>query len=114
MSLHVDVHVTMQGLTFDRSPYSTFLIQLFAALAELESNHASERIRAGLQAARDKGTKPGRKVDDRKRSKVQRWTNAGVSVTVQAKRLGCTPQAVYALLKRSGIEATPRRIRKAS
>ena len=51
MQLKVRIVVTTQGLTFDDSPYSIFLIQLFAALAELESNHCSERIKAGLSVA---------------------------------------------------------------
>jgi len=55
MQLKIRIVVTTQGLTFDDSPYSIFLIQLFAALAELESNHASERIKAGLSVARAKG-----------------------------------------------------------
>ena len=38
MTLKIRIVVTTQGLTFDQSPYSIFLIQLFAALAELETN----------------------------------------------------------------------------
>ncbi len=44
---HVDLVCINQGLTFDRSAMSTFMLQVFAAWAELESSIKSERIRAG-------------------------------------------------------------------
>jgi DNA invertase Pin-like site-specific DNA recombinase len=100
LTLNIKVVVTTQGLTFDKSPYATFLIQLFAALAELESNHASERIKAGLSVAKAKGTKLGRKPDERKRSKIKKWTELGVSVQTQSERLGVSRAAIYALRER--------------
>ena len=100
MTLNVKIVVTTQGLTFDQSPYSTFLIQLFAALAELESNHASERIRAGLAVARAKGTKLARKVDEKKRAKLAKRAKAKIPVSEQARRLGVSRAAVYGMLKR--------------
>ena len=100
MTLNVKIVVTTQGLTFDQSPYSIFLIQLFAALAELESNHASERIRAGLQVARAKGTKLGRPLDQKRRAKLIRWGKAKVPVKEQEKRLGVSQATVYAMRSR--------------
>ena len=100
LTLNIKVVVTTQGLTFDKSPYATFLIQLFAALAELESNHASERIKSGLAVAKAKGVKLGRKCDERKRLKIAKWSRLKVSVATQAARLGVSRSAVYALRDR--------------
>lgn len=88
LTLNVKIIVTTQGPTFDQSPYSTFLIQLFACLAELESSHASERIRAGLKVAKAKGKELGRPIDVKKRAKLARWDKARIPVKEQAKRLG--------------------------
>jgi len=100
MTLKIRIVVTTQGLTFDQSPYSIFLIQLFAALAELESNHASERIKAGLSVAKAKGKKLGRPLDQKKRAKLLKWNKARVPVKIQAKRLGVTKASVYAMRAR--------------
>ena len=100
MTLKIRIVVTTQGLTFDQSPYSIFLIQLFAALAELESNHASERIKAGLSVAKAKGTKLGRPLDQKKRAKLSRWNAAKVPVKEQAKRLKISLASVYAMRSR--------------
>ena len=92
--------VTTQRLTFDDSPYSIFLIQLFAALAELESKHCSERIRAGLSVARAKGKTLGRPVNQKQRAKLLRWQQAKLPVKEQARRLGISQAAVYAMRNR--------------
>ena len=105
MQLKVRIVVTTQGLTFDDSPYSIFLIQLFAALAELESNHCSERIKAGLSVARAKGKTLGRPVNQKQRAKLLRWQDAKLPVKVQAKRLGISQAAVYAMHERMSAPA---------
>lgn len=100
MEQGIRIDITTQGLSFDQSPFSTFLIQLFASLAELESNHASERIRAGLAVAKSKGKRLGRKPNDKRRSQIQRWRSKGMKVAVIAERLGKSRQAVYSMLSR--------------
>ena len=103
MTLKIRIVITTQGLTFDDSPYSIFLIQLFAALAELESNHASERIKAGLSVAKAKGTKLGRPLDEKKREKLLGWSRAKLPVKTQAKRLKISLASVYAMRARMNI-----------
>lgn len=100
MTLNVEIIVTTQGLKFDNSAYSNFVAQMLAALAELESNHASERIKAGLTVAREKGKTLGRPIDNSKRNKLIKWQKQGLPVSEQAKRLNVTVQAVYQLRKR--------------
>ena len=92
--------VTTQALTFDQSLCSIFLIQLLAALAELESNHASERIKAGLSAARTKGTKLGRPLDQKKRARLLKWNKAEIPVKEHARRLRKSLAAVAAMHNR--------------
>ncbi len=87
-------------MTFYLTPYSIFLIQLFAALAELESNHCSERIKAGLFVARAKGKTLERPVNQKQRAKLLRWQRAKLAVKEQAKRLGISQAAVYAMVHR--------------
>lgn len=102
MELGVRIDVITQGITFDNSPYSKFLIGLFSILSQMESDHASERIRAGLQVARAKGTKLGRPVNKKQRAKLLRWQQAKLPVKEQAKRLGISLASVYAMHSRMG------------
>lgn len=90
--------ITLGLMTVQPFPSS---VQVFAALSELESNHASERIRAGLQVAKAKGKTLGRPVNDHRRAKLARWDRANVPVKDQAKRLGVSLAAVYAMRKRA-------------
>ena len=100
MELGVRIDVITQGITFDDSPYSKFLIGLFSILSQMESDHASERIRSGLAVAKAKGTKLGRPVKQKQRAKLLRWQKARLPVQEQAKRLGVSLASVYAMQKR--------------
>lgn len=94
----VTLTVTNQGLTFDRGAMSQFMPAVFAALAQLESDIRSERVKAGLQTRRDKGLTIGRQRDSAKRSKVAILRKQGTSVQDIARTLGVTRQSVYRLL----------------
>jgi DNA invertase Pin-like site-specific DNA recombinase len=85
-----------QGLTFDRSAMSQFMLHVFAALAELESSIKSERIKAGL-AASDK--RPGRPRNLEKRNEIKRLRSKGKTITEIAAAMKMTPQGVYYLLR---------------
>jgi DNA invertase Pin-like site-specific DNA recombinase len=98
----VKLSVISQGIEFDDSPMSNFLIQIFSAVAELESSFISERVKAGLEVARERGQRLGAKTKDRQRAKIRKWTQNGVPVGEQAKRLGVSRQAVYSIRKRMG------------
>jgi DNA invertase Pin-like site-specific DNA recombinase len=71
-----------QGLTFDRSAMSSFMLAVFAALAELESSIKSERIKAGMQAS---SKRPGPARDKAKRTKVRKMRRQGLTVTGQVR-----------------------------
>lgn len=96
----IRISVVSQGIEFDDSPMSNFLIQIFSAVAELESNFIAERIKAGLEVAKQNGVRLGRKTKDRQRKKIERWTKQGLTVAEQAKRLGVTRQSIYKMKQR--------------
>lgn len=54
-SLGVTVICVTQNLTFDNSAMGKFMLPIFAAVAELESDHISERVKAGQKVARANG-----------------------------------------------------------
>lgn len=96
----VKVSVVSQGIEFDDTPMSNFLIQLFAAIAELESSFVSDRVKIGLEFARSKGIVLGRKPKVKTREKIARWTKKGMPVAEQAKRLGVSRQSIYRMKER--------------
>ena len=52
----------INDVTFDTtSPMGKFILTLISAIAQLESDFASQRTKAGLAAARKRGNMPGRK-----------------------------------------------------
>ena len=103
----VKIVITSTGMTFDSDDaMSTFLMQLFSALAELESSTTSERIRAGLEHAKSKGVKLGRKPNERKRQRIQKWMEQGVPISTIATRLSITRQSVHATIRRMRKDST--------
>lgn len=101
MKRKVRVVVTSTGLCFNGSDaMSTFLVQLFSSLAELESSLTSERIRAGLTAARARGSLLGKPVNQRLRNRVKKLRGKGLSIIEIGKKIGRSKQAVSQLLKR--------------
>ena len=93
--------VTSQNLVIDgNSAFNEFLVGLFGLLGRLESDLTSERIRAGLVVARDKGKKLGGRPHKKKRNKVLRLRKQGMTVMQIAKETGRSKQSVYQLIKR--------------
>ncbi len=61
------------------SPMSRFLLHLFAAFAEMEREIIGERVRAGVRAAKAKGTRMGRPQRVFRRAEAQRLRAQGKS-----------------------------------
>jgi putative DNA-invertase from lambdoid prophage Rac len=61
------------------SPMSKFLLHLFAAFAEMERGIIRERVRAGVRAAKAKGTRLGRPQRVFRRAEAQRLREQGLS-----------------------------------
>lgn len=92
-----------QGLTFDRSAMSTFMLQVFAALAELDSNIKSERIKNGLALARERGVRLGARPNQKRRQQARILRESGLTYQQVADKLNTSIQNAYYLVKK-GIE----------
>lgn len=96
LSHKTTIIVTSNNFVIDgHSPFNDFLIGLFGLLGRLESDITGERIRAGLDVARSKGIKLGRKPKTTARNRIERWSAKGMPVAEQAKRLKVTRQSIY-------------------
>jgi DNA invertase Pin-like site-specific DNA recombinase len=82
-------------------PEGRVILTTLSMVAEMELTFIKERQRAGIEAAKAKGTYKGRKksID---RDAVQRLRQEGVGATEIARRLGIGRASVYKVLKSSG------------
>jgi len=87
----------LQGIDFNGS-MGKFLATLFLSIAELERDTIVARVTEGLQAAKARGVKLGRKPDLEKRAEIKRLKESGLGVTQIAHQLGITRQSVYRML----------------
>ena len=86
------------------------IFHLFGALAEFESNLNSERTRAGLEAARARGRRGGRKPKMSKadaRKAVAMLRDPQITKTETAKHFGVTRVTLNAALRRWGYPLNP-------
>ena len=74
--------------TGTESPMSRFLLHLFAAFAEMEREIIRERVRAGVNNAKAKGTRLGRPKRVFRRDEALRLRNEGASWRAIAQALG--------------------------
>ena len=86
------------------------IFHLFGALAEFESNLNSERTKAGLQAARARGRRGGRKpklskADVRKAAAMLK--DPQITKTEAARHFGVTRVTLNEALKREGYPLNP-------
>ena len=87
-----------QGLTFDESATSQFMLAVFGALASVESDIKSERIKARLEVAKANGSRLGRPRDKAKPERVRNLRPKGWSVQRIAATIRLTKAGVYYLL----------------
>lgn len=76
------------------SPMGKCLFSILSAIAELERSIIRERVVAGIQRAKAKGTRFGRplKID---RAKIRELLKTGLSMAAVAKKVGCSAGAVH-------------------
>jgi len=87
------------------SPGGTLVFHIFGALAEFERNLIRERTRAGLEAARVRGRKGGRrhKLDARKRAlAVELYRGRKHTVVEICEMVGITKPTLYAYIREAG------------
>lgn len=80
-----------------------FFFHVMAALAEMERDLIRERTQAGLEAARARGRKGGRKIkmDESKVRSARRLLESGMSSVEVAKNLGVSRATLYRRLQQA-------------
>ena len=87
------------------SPGGKLVFHIFGALAEFERNLIRERTKAGLEAARARGRKGGRrkKLDERKRAlAVDLYRQKKHSIEEICRTVGISKPTLYAYVRESG------------
>ena len=88
------------------SPGGTLIFHIFGALAEFERNLIRERTRAGLEAARARGRRGGRrhKLDARKRAMaVELYRGKRHTVVEICGMVGISKPTLYAYVRAAGV-----------
>ena len=88
------------------SPGGTLVFHIFGALAEFERNLIRERTKAGLEAARARGRKGGRrhKLDTRKRAlAVELYRGKKHTVDEICGMVGISKPTLYAYVRAAGV-----------
>jgi DNA invertase Pin-like site-specific DNA recombinase len=99
---------TLTGFAIDTTtPHGLFVFQMFGALAEYERALITERINAGIAAARARGRKGGRrpKLSLEQQQHAAQMAHGGMPITAIAQTLGCSRHTVYKALKPAGVDA---------
>jgi DNA invertase Pin-like site-specific DNA recombinase len=90
---------TTQSIDTDQAnPTSQLMLHILAAVAEFERELIRERVKAGLVAAKARGTRLGRHPAVIDRLRVQELSEAGLSVRAIAGRLKASRSVVGRLL----------------
>jgi DNA invertase Pin-like site-specific DNA recombinase len=87
------------------SPLYEVLVALFAWIAKQERTRMSERTRAGMERARDKGVKLGRPERRIDMEEVGRMHASGMSWYDIARELGVSDSTLYRFVRRMVVQA---------
>jgi DNA invertase Pin-like site-specific DNA recombinase len=79
------------------TPAGRFFFHVMASLAQMERELTIERTRAGLEAARSSGRRPGRKrlMTDSKIASARKLLNEGAPAVTVAEHLGVSVPTLY-------------------
>jgi DNA invertase Pin-like site-specific DNA recombinase len=105
-ALRVDLFFHQQGLDTS-TPSGRMMFSVFSALAEYERGMIRERICAGLDRAKKKGTKLGRPtvMNDSMRSAVKLLRERGMAIGQIARELQCGVGTIYKVV--NGVAEPP-------
>ena len=87
------------------TPQGRFIIQVFAALSELERESIKQRQREGIDAARRRGKKFGRPVFKKPSNwneVIDEWRDGRMTAVEASKRLALPRSTFYKTLRREG------------
>jgi len=85
------------------TPQGRFILQVFAALSELERESIRERQREGIDAARKRGKHLGRPkmaYPDNWENVIKEWKAGGITAVQARKKLGLAHATFYKMVKR--------------
>lgn len=87
------------------NPFRRTMLAAFAEIAEIERQTIVQRVKAGLEAAKQRGTKLGAptKIDDSKREEILTRRKAGMSYRAIAKELELSFGSVQKVGKSAGL-----------
>ena len=93
----VQVEVTTLGVTDLRSPAGKLIFVLLAQVAEMEHANILERVHAGLEAAKKRGVKLGRRnrLSQHQRSEAARMHTEGKTLGEIAATFGCGKTVIH-------------------
>ena len=95
------------------NPMNKFIFQLFGAFAEFEKSLIAERVKAGMQASKMKGTKLGAKEKIQDEETIKQFTqdyNYGMPYAQMQEKYNLSKPSVISTAKRLGLQ--PRNNRK--
>src|SRR5690606_17801849 len=89
------------------NPFRRTMLAAFAEIAEIERETIVARVRAGLEAAKKRGVKPGapQKVDREKQLTARRLRQEGHSYKAIAKELDLSVGSVHKLVNGPDVDA---------
>jgi DNA invertase Pin-like site-specific DNA recombinase len=98
-SIKIDLFFLQQGMDTS-TPSGRMVFSVFGAIGEWEKNLVKERVRAGINRAREKGVKMGRpsKMNDGLRSAIQLLRQKGMGIKQIAKECGVGIGTVYSVI----------------
>ncbi len=115
--LHIITTLQAQGVAFrslteqmdTTTPQGAFLFSVFGALAQYERALTQERIRAGLEAARRRGTRGGRPkaISAEKLEAILAALRAGASKASLCRAFGVKRTTLYDALARAAVQTVP-------
>lgn len=97
-------HAERLEFSSDKSnPYHTFVLQIFASIAQLERGMSKQRQREGIDRAKDRGTRSGKPfgnqpLDMTLRDKAIEHSKSGLNISQIAKHMKLSRGSIYKLL----------------
>ena len=104
-SRDVGLYLHVQGLDTS-TPSGRAMYQMLGVFAEFERCLIAERVKAGIERARAKGTRFGRPAMDTKQAAAIRAALAhGMGIRAAARATGCSPTTASKIAKQMAAEA---------
>ena len=94
--------VTQNLDTDENNPTARLILHILASVAEFEREMIRERVKAGMSAAKHRGTRCGRPKLELDRARILKLRKSGASVRAIAKQLEISVGTVHGILSPKG------------